>query len=381
MCHRIHPALITSWIIVLWSISLAACAGLPVAVGGQPLPTLAPMLEQVTPAVVNVATEGRVPLRRNPLLDDPFFRRFFDLPEDLPRERRTESLGSGVVVDARRGYIVTNHHVIAYADSITVTLRNGRQVDAELIGSDPESDVAVIRIPAGNLTALTLADSDKLRVGDFVVAIGNPFGLGQTVTSGIVSALGRSGLGIQGYEDFIQTDASINPGNSGGPLVNLRGELVGVNTAIVASSGGNVGIGFAIPSNMVRQIMAQLVRYGQVKRGQLGVWAQDLSPDLAEAFGITNNRGAVIAQVIPDSAADRAGVKAGDVIVAIDGKPIRNAAGLRNAIGLLNIGERIRLDLLRDGKPLTIRVRITDMRQPLRGALPPNQRRPDTPAA
>ncbi|MBI5042086.1 MAG: trypsin-like peptidase domain-containing protein, partial [Gammaproteobacteria bacterium] len=223
-----------------------AYAVLPTAVDNQPLPTLAPMLEQVTPAVVNIATIGRIRVEQNPLLNDPFFRRFFNIPAQ-PRERQTQSLGSGVVVDAKNGYVLTNNHVIDHAEKIRVMLRDGRQFDAKLIGTDPESDIAVIRIPAENLTAVTLADSDNLRVGDFVVAIGNPFGLGQTVTSGIVSALGRTGLGIEGYEDFIQTDASINPGNSGGALVNLRGELVGLNTAIIAPGGGNVGIGFAIP--------------------------------------------------------------------------------------------------------------------------------------
>ena len=285
-------------------IPLPAQSTLPAAVDSQALPTLAPMLEKATPAVVNIATESR--LARNPLLDDPFFRRFFNIPEQ-PLERKAQSVGSGVVVDARRGYVITNHHVVDGVDTITVTLRDGRKLNAKVIGSDRESDVAVIQIPSGNLTALPLADSDALRVGDFVVAIGNPFGLGQTVTSGIISALGRSGLGIQGYEDFIQTDASINPGNSGGALVNLRGELVGINTAIIAPGGGNVGIGFAIPSNMVSRLMNQIIAHGSVRRGQLGVSAQDLTPDLARAFNIPANQGAIIAQVSPRSAAARAG--------------------------------------------------------------------------
>ena len=324
----------------------------------QSLPTLAPMLERATPAVVNIATEGTIRLRPNPLFNDPFFRRFFDLPKQ-PQERRTQSSGSGVVVDTAKGYIVTNHHVIDAADSITVTLNDGRQFDAEVIGSDPGTDVAVIQIPAKNLAALPMANSDALRVGDFVVAIGNPFGLGQTVTSGIVSALGRSGLG-QGYEDFIQTDASINPGNSGGALVNLRGELVGINTAILAPGGGNVGINFAIPANMVANLIDQLVKYGQVRRGQLGVLVQDLSPELAESFGLQRSQGAVVAQIIPGSAADRAGLKEGDVVIALDNKPIRNASALRNAIGLLQVGENVKLDLLRDGKPLIITVTLRE---------------------
>lgn len=339
------------------AVPLPVPAALPAVVEGQPLPTLAPMLERVTPAVVNIATESRITLRRNPLLDDPFFRHFFNIP-DQPRERRSQSVGSGVVVDARRGLVITNHHVIEGADTITVTLRDGRKLTAKVIGSDPQSDVAVIQIPTGNLTALTLADSDSLRVGDFVVAIGNPFGLGQTVTSGIVSALGRTGLGIQGYEDFIQTDASINPGNSGGALVNLRGELIGINTAILAPSGGNVGIGFAIPSNMVSRLMGQIVAHGSVRRGQLGVAVQDLTPELARAFNIPADRGAVVAQVSPRSAAARAGLKEGDVVLSINDRPIRDSSSLRNAIGLLEVGEPVRLEILRDGKPMTLSTRV-----------------------
>jgi Do/DeqQ family serine protease len=339
------------------AVPLPVPAALPAAVDGQPLPTLAPMLERATPAVVNIATESRVALRRNPLLDDPFFRHFFNVP-DQPRERKAQSVGSGVVVDARRGYVITNHHVVEGADTITVTLRDGRRLTAKVIGSDPQSDVAVIQIPGNNLAALPLADSDNLRVGDFVVAIGNPFGLGQTVTSGIVSALGRTGLGIQGYEDFIQTDASINPGNSGGALVNLRGELVGINTAILAPSGGNVGIGFAIPANMVSRLMNQIVAHGSVRRGQLGVAVQDLTPELARAFNIPADRGAVIAQVSPSSAAARAGLKEGDVVLSINDKPIRDGNGLRNAIGLLEVGEAARLEILRDGKPMILDAKI-----------------------
>ena len=339
------------------AVPLPVPAALPTAVDGQPLPTLAPMLEQATPAVVNIATESRVQLRRNPLLDDPFFRHFFNIP-DQPRERRAQSVGSGVVVDARRGYVITNHHVIDGADTITVTLRDGRQLEAKVIGSDSESDVAVIQVPARNLTALPLADSDRLRVGDFVVAIGNPFGLGQTVTSGIVSALGRTGLGIQGYEDFIQTDASINPGNSGGALVNLRGELVGINTAIIAPGGGNVGIGFAIPANMVARLMEQIVAHGSVRRGQLGVSVQDLTPELARAFNLPASQGAVIAQVSPHSTAAKAGLKEGDVVLRVNERSIRDGGGLRNAIGLLEVGETVRLEILRDGKPLTLDAKV-----------------------
>ena len=334
-----------------------AWSALPAEVDGRPLPTLAPMLERVTPAVVNIATRGRVQVRENPLLSDPFFRRFFDLPAPR-RERPTQSLGSGVIVDAAQGYVVTNHHVIAKAQEISVTLRDGRALPATLVGADPEADIAVIQVEAGELGELPLADSDTLRVGDFVVAIGNPFGLGQTVTSGIVSALGRSGLGIEGYEDFIQTDASINPGNSGGALVNLRGELVGINTAILAPSGGNVGIGFAIPANMVRELVAQLVEHGEVRRGQLGIVLQDLTPQLAEAFGIANGAGAVVSQVLDGSPAERAGLRPGDVIVEVNGKPLRGASQLRNTVGLHRIGEVIQLEIVRDGSPRSLRLEV-----------------------
>jgi serine protease Do/serine protease DegQ len=336
-------------------------ATLPAAVEGQPLPTLAPMLERVMPAVVNIATVTRVRSRSNTLLDDPFFRRFFDLPE-RPRLRQAQSVGSGVIVDAARGYILTNNHVVDQADAITVTLADGRELAAELIGTDPDSDLAVIRIPSQGLTAVPLADSEELRVGDFVVAIGNPFGLGQTVTSGIVSALGRSGLGIEGYEDFIQTDASINPGNSGGALVNLRGELVGINTAIIAPGGGNVGIGFAIPVHMAREVMDQLVAHGEVRRGQLGISTQDLTPDLAQAFGIRPNGGAVIAQIAPGSPAERAGLRVGDVIVAVEGRAVRNSADVRNRVGLVRVGETVVLQILRDGRTESIRARMEEPR-------------------
>ncbi|WP_297527737.1 DegQ family serine endoprotease [Thiohalobacter sp.] len=353
-----RPLTTALWLLALLVLGAPASAHLPVAVGGEPLPTLAPMLERTTPAVVNIATVGHVRLRQNPLFSDPFFRRFFELP-DRPLRRPTQSLGSGVVVDAERGYVITNHHVIANADRIRVMLSDGRQFDAELIGSDPDSDIAVIRIPAQRLTALPLADSDRLRVGDFVVAIGNPFGLGQTVTSGIVSALGRSGLGIEGLEDFIQTDASINPGNSGGALVNLRGELVGINTAIIAPGGGNVGIGFAIPVNMARAIMTQLIEHGEVRRGRLGILVQDLTPELAEAFGLpAERRGTVIADVVENSPAHRAGLRPGDILLAINDRAIEDTADVRNRIGLLRVGDEVRIEVLRNGKRRTFTARI-----------------------
>ena len=342
--HRAITLLLT----LLLCFPVSAWSALPMAAGGKELPTLAPMLKRVTPGVVNIATQGRV-VTRSPLLDDPFFQRFFDIPE-LFRERRTRGLGSGVIVDSDEGYILTNHHVIEKAELITITLRDGRQLEAKLIGTDSETDIAVLQIEADDLTAVSAADSDRLEVGDFVVAIGNPFGLGQTVTSGIISALGRSGLGIESYEDFIQTDASINPGNSGGALVNLRGELVGINTAIHSPSGGNIGIGFAIPVNMAREIMEQLIQHGEVQRGLLGVGPQDLTPELAKVFGIKRKHGAVIAQVDPDSPADRAGLKVGDVVVRVNKRPVRNSLDLRNMVGLLRAGSRIEMEVIRDGR-------------------------------
>lgn len=336
----------------------AGFAALPTAMDGEALPTLAPMLERVTPAVVNIATAGKV-VQQSPLLNDPFFRRFFDIPEQQ-RERRRTGLGSGVIFDAKNGYIVTNNHVIEKADDIVVTLNDGRKLDATVIGTDPGADVAIIQVEAKNLTALKIADSDRLRVGDFVVAIGNPFGLGQTVTSGIVSALGRSGLGIESYEDFIQTDASINPGNSGGALVNLRGELIGINTAILGPSGGSIGIGFAIPVNMVQQITAQLIEHGEVKRGKLGFTAQDLTPELAEAFGIDRRNGVVVARVQEDSPADKAGMQAGDVIIAVNEDPVEDSTDVRNMIGLIRVGTEIDIDIVRDGKTKQLHAKIAE---------------------
>ncbi|MBK1723450.1 serine endoprotease DegQ [Thiocystis violacea] len=334
-------------------------AGLPPVVDGQPLPTLAPMLERVVPAVVNVSTVTRIEAAEHPLLRDPFFRHFFDVPQGQPR-RENSSLGSGIIVDAKRGLVLSNHHVIAKADEIRVTLHDGRTLEASLIGTDPETDVAVLKIPPENLIALPFADSDGLRVGDFVVAIGNPFGLKQTVTSGIVSGLGRTGLGIEGYENFIQTDASINPGNSGGPLVNLRGELVGMNTAILAPGGGNIGIGFAIPANMARAIMEQIAEFGAVRRGLFGVSVQDLTDELSSALDIQDRNGALVTTVERGSAADEADLREGDVIVAINGKPVGSATDLRNAFGLLRVGETVELDVVRNGRQRRLSGRIAD---------------------
>ncbi len=335
-------------------------AALPAAVDEQPLPSLAPMLERIQDAVVNISTESEVKVRRrmDPFFDDPFFRRFFDQRQPRQRSRKRQGLGSGVIFNAREGLILTNAHVIDGADKITVTLKDGREAVASLIGTDKDSDVAVIKVDLTGLNAIPLGDSDRLRVGDFVVAIGNPFGLRQTVTSGIVSALGRSGLGIENYEDFIQTDASINPGNSGGALVNLRGELIGINTAIVAPSGGNVGIGFSIPINMALSIKDQLVAYGEVERGRLGVRIQNLTPELAEAFDIEQTRGAIITKVEKDSMAYKAGIRAGDVVIMANNRAINKGSDLRNAIGLLRVGDQLDLKVMRSGNETTITTSI-----------------------
>jgi Do/DeqQ family serine protease len=316
---------------------------------GEDMPSLAPMLEQVTPAVVNIATYTTVQVR-NPLMDDPFFRRFFNVPEQQHRYRRTQAAGSGVIVDARLGYIVTNNHVVDRADEITVTLSDGRALPAKLVGTDTQVDLAVLKVDASKLSQIKFADSSKLRVGDYVVAIGNPFGLDQTVTSGIVSALGRSGLGIEGYEDFIQTDASINPGNSGGALVNLRGELIGINTAILAPAGGNVGIGFAIPANMVSAIMAQLIKHGEVQRGRLGIRVQALNAELAKAFNVDFVEGVVVVEVDKESAAAKAGIVPGDVIVKVNDRDIKRAVDFHGQSALLMVGDRVDLTVLREGK-------------------------------
>jgi serine protease DegQ len=332
----------------------------PLYLNDAGLPTLAPLLAEVTPAVVNISVESRQTAELNPLFNDPFFRRFFDMqpmPEE-PQQRRQMSAGSGVIFDASEGYVLTNHHVIENGDRIVVTLKDRRQFDAELLGSDPGTDIALLRIEAEGLTALELGDSDRLQVGDYVLAIGNPFGLGQTVTSGIVSALGRSGLNIEGYEDFIQTDASINPGNSGGALVALDGRLIGINTAIIAPSGGNVGIGFAVPANMAQAVVDQLIEFGEVQRGQLGVMIQDFTPDLAEALGIEAGVGAVVTQVVPDSAADAAGLQPGDVIVSVDGRPVVGSADLRSQIGLKRLGKDVEIGLMRDGQTLTLTAKL-----------------------
>jgi len=334
-------------------------AALPAEVDGEPLPSLAPLLEKVTPAVVNVFSSTRVRVQTSPFFNDPFFRRFFDVPS-VPRERVQRSLGSGVIVDAEAGLILTNNHVIDDADEIAVTLEDGREFQAEFVGADRETDLAVIRIDADELAALPLRDSDELKVGDFVVAVGNPFGLGQTVTSGIVSALGRAGLRGLEYQNFIQTDASINPGNSGGALVNLRGELVGINTAIFTPSGGNVGIGFAIPASTADYVMSQLVEYGEVRRGSLGVAVQDLDDELRAALELESRDGAVITAIEPDSSAEDAGLRAGDVILALNDRDVQDGQSLRNIEGLLPIGRDVRITYWRGGRERTTRAEIVE---------------------
>jgi Do/DeqQ family serine protease len=343
----------------------AAYAAVPAPVAdAAPMPSLAPMVRRVSPAVVNIATRGTMkedPSQRNPLLDDPFFRRFFDVPPDArPRERQFQSAGSGVIVDAKNGYIITNYHVVENATEITITLLDNRTFSAKVIGSDEGADVAVLQAKQPNLVAMALGDSTRLEVGDYVVAIGNPFGLQHTVTAGIVSALGRTGINPDGYEDFIQTDASINPGNSGGALVNLRGELVGINSAILSRTGGNIGIGFAIPVNMVKGVMDQLIKYGQVKRGVLGVNIYNVTPDIAKEFGLTESSGALVAGVVQGSAAERAGVKTGDIITSINGVTMKDATELRNTIGMLRIGDKVEIGMLRDGKPLKVTALIAE---------------------
>ncbi len=334
-------------------------AALPGALpDGSLLPSLAPMLDETSPAVVNIATYTTVQVR-NPLLEDPFFRRFFNVPDNR-RYRRTQSAGSGVVVDAAAGYIVTNNHVVERADEITITFSDGRSLPAVLVGTDPQVDLAVLKVAPEELTEISFADSAALRVGDFVVAIGNPFGLSQTVTSGIVSALGRSGLGIEGYEDFIQTDASINPGNSGGALVDLRGDLVGINTAIIAPSGGNVGIGFAIPANMVQAIMAELIANGEVRRGYIGLAVQGLNAQLAEAFGVERKEGVLVVEVEPESPAADAGLEAGDIITKVDDRKIAAISDFHNQAAVTFIGDELRVEFVRDGKLREVDFKIRD---------------------
>lgn len=329
--------------------SVAAHAAIPASIGDQAVPSLAPLVESASPAVVNIRVRQTLSARQ-PFADDAF-RRFFNLPEGRG-SRQVASAGSGVIVDAKNGYILTNHHVVEAADEIKISLFDGQLFDAEVIGSDAATDIAVLRVDADNLTEMPIGNSDTVRVGDFVIAIGNPFGLGHTVTSGIVSALGRTGIG-EGYEDFIQTDASINPGNSGGALVNMHGELVGINSAIISRTGGNVGIGFAVPTRIASSIMNQLLDFGEVRRGLLGVSISPIDAAAAEALNASVDSGALITEVVPDSAAEKAGLKVQDIIVEVDRKKINNARELSNAIGLMTAGDEVQIRYIRNGKTLT----------------------------
>ncbi|EOY5738874.1 TPA: serine endoprotease DegP [Enterobacter ludwigii] len=357
------------------------------AATAQQMPSLAPMLEKVMPSVVSINVEGsttvntpRMPRNfqqffgdNSPFCQDgsPFQSSPFcqgggagDDTQGGGQQQKFMALGSGVIIDAAKGYVVTNNHVVDNANSIKVQLSDGRKFDAKVVGKDPRSDIALIQIQdPKNLTAIKIADSDALRVGDYTVAIGNPFGLGETVTSGIVSALGRSGLNAENYENFIQTDAAINRGNSGGALVNLNGELIGINTAILAPDGGNIGIGFAIPSNMVKNLTAQMVQYGQVKRGELGILGTELNSELAKAMKVDAQRGAFVSQVMPHSSAAKAGIKAGDVITSLNGKPISSFAALRAEVGSMPIGSKVTLGLLRDGKPVNVSLELQQSSQ------------------
>lgn len=349
----------------------AETASSSITPSGQPLPSLAPMLQMVMPSVVSINVEGttQATINQNPFADlTPFCQQgspFLDSPfcsgSGLGRKQteKFSALGSGVIINADKGYVVTNNHVVDNATKIQVQLNDGRRFAATVIGKDPRSDIALIQLKnPKNLRSIKIADSNRLQVGDYTVAIGNPYGLGETVTSGIVSALGRSGLNLENYENFIQTDAAINRGNSGGALVNLRGELIGINTAILAPDGGNIGIGFAIPSNMVTNLTKQIIEYGQVKRGELGILGKELNPEIAKALNVDAQRGAVISQVMPDSAAMKAGLKPGDVIVSLNGKPLTSFAELRAEAASLPIGTNLDLGIIRDSKPMNFRVAL-----------------------
>lgn len=326
----------------------------------SPVPSLAPMIKRVSPAVVNIAIRGTIRERggqRNPLLDDPFFRRFFDVPpEQGPRERQFQSAGSGVIVDAKAGYIVTNAHVVENASEITVTLQDGRDLAAEVVGTDERTDVAVVKVKGDSLTQIALGNSDRMEVGDYVVAIGNPFGLQHTVTSGIVSGLGRSGINPDGYENFIQTDASINPGNSGGALVDVSGNLMGINTAIYSRSGGSMGIGFAIPVSTAKLVLDGIVRDGQVTRGWIGVEPGELSPELAQTFGVQATRGVIITGVLQGAPAAQGGIRPGDVILSVAGKPTDNVSQLLTAVAGLQPGKAASFELQRGDRQLELSV-------------------------
>jgi len=318
---------------------------------------VADVAQKVIPAVVNIASVKTVAVEQSPYLSNPFFG---DLFGNIPHEQVQKALGSGVIVSSD-GYIITNDHVVAGADKVEVRLADNRVMTARIIGTDPKSDVAVVKIEAKGLPAIPIGDSSRLRIGSFVLAVGNPFGLGQTVTMGIVSALGRSGLGITDYENFIQTDAAINPGNSGGALVNMQGELVGINTAILSRSGGNVGIGFAIPVDLAMSVKNSLVRYGKVVRGWLGVTAQEMDPKIAKSLGLASPRGILVADVAKGSPAALAGIQRSDVILAINGKPVGNPTSLRFAVSELPPGAQIKMTIFRSGREFIVPVKVGDL--------------------
>ncbi len=341
---------------LLMLVASTSLAALPDSVDGQPLPSLAPLVKEVAPAVVNIRVSQTV--RSRSPYGDEMFRRFFGIPDFDGGSREVASAGSGVIVDADNGYILTNHHVVAGADKIQISLFNEDSLDAEVVGSDAATDIAVIRVNPENLVDLPIGDSDQVQVGDFVIAIGNPFGLGHTVTSGIVSALGRTGISRNGYEDFIQTDASINPGNSGGALVNMRGELVGINSAIVSRTGGNVGIGFAVPSEIAQSIMRQILDFGEVRRGLLGVSIQTIDTESAKALGAEVDSGALVSAIEPGSAAETAGLQVDDIIVRVNNKKIDNGPELRNAIGLKGSGEIVDIEFVRDGRTRNVQATL-----------------------
>jgi Do/DeqQ family serine protease len=343
------------------SVSLVSSAAIPFfSSDNNQIPSLAPMLDKATPAIVSISVEGtQVSRQRVPEM----FKHFFGGTEEQVQERPFKGLGSGVIIDAKKGYVVTNNHVVDNADDITVKLTDGREFKAKKLGSDDQSDIALLKIDPDALIAMPLSDSDELRVGDFVVAIGNPFGLNQTVTSGIVSALGRSGLNIGGYENFIQTDAAINRGNSGGALVSLRGELVGINTAIFGPNGGNVGIGFAIPSNMMKSLVDQIIEFGEVRRGLLGIMGQDIDSGLADAMNLDVNQGAFVSEVSPDSAADKGGIQAGDIITEINNRAVASFQELRAKVASSGAGAKLELTVLRKGKREKLNVVLGDATQ------------------
>ncbi len=362
--------------------AMSVSAAQTASADSQQLPSLAPMLQKIMPSVVSISVEGTAAVKNQ--ANQQFQQFFGDMTpfcqQGSPfmgsplcqnpgqnqgsQQEKFRALGSGVVINADKGYVVTNNHVVENASKITVQLSDGRRFDAKVIGKDPRSDIALIQLQkANNLTAIKIADSDNLQVGDYTVAIGNPYGLGETVTSGIVSALGRSGLNVENYENFIQTDAAINRGNSGGALVNLNGELIGINTAILAPDGGNIGIGFAIPSNMVKNLTAQMIEYGQVKRGELGIMGTELNSELAKAINVNAQRGGFISQVLPNSSAAKAGIKPGDVVVSLNGKPLNSFAALRAEVGSLPVGTKLALGLIRNGKPVNITVELQQSSQ------------------